>query len=265
VIDGRALRGALSELGIGSDTHLLVHASFKAFGGVYGGPAAVADALVATAGTVMMPASTGDGPRSPAVWDASGDVPGNAYPPPPATPQEPTPFSPDMPIDKEIGVIAETFRRRYPVIRTRHPRQSFVAHGTLAAALTADPVTAPIERLMEAGGSVLLLGVTHTSSTAVHLAERLAGRPLFLRHALTHDGVRAVLCGGCSDAFDDLQPYVEQIERRVHCGAAGLRLYRLTPYVEAARHLIGLNPDALLCRRAECVRCAARRRSITVY
>ena len=257
------IRAALWELGIGRQSHILVHSSYRSFGGVEGGPAAVVRALVETAGTVMMPATTWDQVPSPWVWDTSGEVPGNDYPSRPPTPRAAVPFTPDLPIDREIGVIAETFRRTYSVLRSCHPLQSFIAYGELAGAITKGTdctnVGTPIRRLMDLGGDVLLIGVTHTRSTALHLAEHLAGRPLFVRHALTDDGVSAVLCGGCSDGFDEVQPHTERLERRARCGASTLRLYPLAPYVDIARRLITADPNALLCSDSTCGRCASRR------
>ena len=247
----------LRTLGLGKGSHVLAHASFNSFGGVEGGPATVVSALVEMVSTVMMPAFTWERPQ---VWDVSGLVPGNAYRPEPPPDASPVPFSCDLPIDTEIGVIAETLRTAYRVRRSGHPLASFIAYGELADFLsgTGDDTNQlqPIERLLAADGEVLLLGVGHTASTGVHFAEWLAGRRLFVRHALTKEGVKAVLCGGCSDAFDELQPHVAHLERRTAVGESTLRAYRLRPYVEAARRLIEADPEALLC---DCDRCEAHK------
>jgi aminoglycoside 3-N-acetyltransferase len=252
----------LRELGLDEDSHVLVHASYKAFGDVDGGPATVARALAGTVATLMMPASTWE---HSAVWDESGLFDGNAYREEAPEGASAQPFAHDTPIDRNIGIISETLRRTYDVRRSSHPLQSFVAHGRLADELTRDDGTdfsEPIRRMMEAGGYVLLMGVSHTSSTAIHLGEQLAGRQLFMRHALTEDGVRGIICGGCGNAFDDLQPHVDHLEQRVTVGQAMLRCYRVQPYVEAARTMIERDPRALLCRAstgssAGCVRCEA--------
>jgi aminoglycoside 3-N-acetyltransferase len=149
----------------------------------------------------------------------------------------------------------------YQMRRSANPLVSFVAYGDLAEHLcggeTEEDGVEPIRRLMEAGGDVLLLGVSHTSSTAIHLAEQMTGRPLFVRHALTPDGVQAVYCGGCGDGFERLQPHVAHIERRSVVGNATLRCYPLREYVDAARELIRHDPFALLCD--SCDRCRAHR------
>ena len=111
--------------------------------------------------------------------------------------------------------------------------------------------------LINAGGDVLLLGVTHTNSTAIHLAEKVAGRQLFVRYALTPEGVRAAQGGGCGNAFDQIQPHVEHLERRTTVGGTTLRGYALQPYVRIALELIERDPFALLCN--DCERCRAHR------
>lgn len=249
------IKRGLRALGLGRGSHVLVHSSYKSFGGLQGGPATVVRALVETLGTVMMPAFTWERTQT---WEASGLFEGNAYHPEPPPDANPVPFAYDTPIDKDIGVIAETFRRSYQVGRSGHPLSSFIAYGELAEELAGNGDDTnqiePIQRLMDADGEALFVGVTHTASSALHLAEWLAGRRLFVRHALTADGVRAVVCGGCSAAFDKVQPHVQHLERRATIGRATLRCYRLRPYVEAARELIAGDPRALLCG---CERCRA--------
>ncbi len=182
----------LESLGLGNDSHVLVHSSCTAFGGVEDGPPAVVRALVETLGTVMMPASTWE--RT-AVWDKGGLFDGNAYQPEPPIDNTATPCSYDTPVDRSIGVIPETFRTSYLVCRSSHPLQSFVAYGKLAQQLCGAEAdrqdVEPIRRLTEADGEVLLAGVTHTTSTPVHLAEHLAGRRRFVRHALREEVVPA--------------------------------------------------------------------------
>lgn len=253
----------LRALGLGKASHVLVHSSYKSIGAVEGGPATVVRALVESLGTVMMPAFTSDRTF---VWDARGVFEGNAYRPEPPEKEAPEPFTYDTTANKTMGVISETFRTAYPVRRSAHPSASFIAYGELADLLvgpgTEEDGVEPIRRLMEAGGDVLLLGVTHTNSTAIHLAEQLAGRRLFVRHALTPDGVRAARGGGCGAAFDGLQPHVEYLERRTQLGSAALRCYPLPEYVDAARRLLERDPFALLCDT--CDRCRAHRSRVPV-
>lgn len=255
---------ALRALGLGSDSHVLVHTSYKSIGGVEGGPTTVVRALVETLGTLMMPAFTS---YRTGIWDARAAFANNAYPMqrPDEWNPEPEPFTTDTPANPTMGVINEMFRREYPVARSRNPLVSFIAYGALAEELcgpgTEYDAVEPIRRLMEAGGDVLLLGVTHVNSTSLHLAEQLAGRELFVRYAMTPDGVREARSGGCGNAFDDVQPHVDHLERRSALGKATLRCYALQPYVETARHLIERDPYALLC---DCDRCRAHKARVPV-
>jgi aminoglycoside 3-N-acetyltransferase len=248
----------LRDLGLDTSSHALVHSSYKSLGGADGGPATVVRALVESFATLMMPAFTSDRTF---VWDPRGVFEGNAYAPEsPATRDYPAePYTARTPANRTMGVINETFRTSYAVRRSLHPSASFVTYGAIAERLVGPGTELdglePIRRLMDAGGDVLLLGVTHTNSTAVHLAEQLAGRQLFVRYCLTPTGVVAARGGGCGDAFDQLQPYVEHFERRVTLGTATLRCYALQPYVAAAIDLIARDPLALLCRK--CARCRA--------
>ncbi len=255
----RDIERGLRELGLDTSSHVLVHSSFKSFGGVEGGPRTIVQVLVESLGTVMMPAFTAE--RT-GVWDPRGATEGNAYPAErPPDWHDAEPFTHETPIERGLGVIPETFRTMYPVRRSPNPRVSFIAYGALAEQLVSPGTEVdgvePIRRLMEAGGDVLLVGVTHTNSTAIHLAEQLAGRELFVRYALTPDGVRAARGGGCGEGFDQVQPHVEHFERRTTAGGATLRCYRLAPYVETARELIERDPFALLCDN--CDRCRAHR------
>jgi len=212
----------------------------------------------------MMPVFTSDRTF---VWDPRGLFKGNAYAPEPVRDaREPMPFTYDTPANKSMGIINETFRIAYPVLRTPHPSASFAALGKLAEDLTG-PGTEfdglePIRRLTEAGGSVLLIGVSHTNSTAIHLAEKLAGRQMFVRYAMAPSGVRAAMSGGCGNGFDQMQPHVQHLERRTKIGNAAVRAYDLQPYVAAAVDLIRRDPLALLCDR--CERCRAHRNRVAV-
>jgi aminoglycoside 3-N-acetyltransferase len=114
----------------------------------------------------------------------------------------------------------------------------------------------PIRLLTEAGGWVLLLGVDHTRNTAIHYAERLAGRKQFVRWALTNHGIRA--CPGwpgCSDGFQALAPLLEGVTRQLHVGSGLVQAVPLPELVETARAWIARDSFALLCEREDCERC----------
>jgi aminoglycoside 3-N-acetyltransferase len=119
---------------------------------------------------------------------------------------------------------------------------------------------APLKRLEEAGGWVLLLGVDHTVNTSIHYAEKLAGRRQFIRWALTPKGVME--CPGfpgCSAGFQSIAPDVEKYTRQVQVGNAQVQAVPLKMLFKAVVGRIHQDPLALLCQQADCERCNAIR------
>lgn len=86
---------------------------------------------------------------------------------------------------------------------------------------------------------MLLLGVGHTSNTAIHLAEQRLGRSFFYRYAKTAPGVWAEFPGlsGESHRFDDLEPALAPKTTEVLIGECRA------------------DPRALLCEDSGCERC----------
>lgn len=149
----------LRALGVGDDPVVVAHTAFRAVGPVEGGPrgliAALREAMRPDA-TLVMPSMSDDDDH---VFDAAT-----------------TPCA-------SMGVVAETFWRLPGVVRSDHPA-SFAAVGPLAGVITAPHplapphgIDSPVGRACALGGSVLLLGIDHTSDTTVHLAESMAGVP----------------------------------------------------------------------------------------
>lgn len=260
------IESGLRGLGLDSSSSVIVHSSLRSFGHVEGGALAVCRALVSTSGTVLLPA---------ACWDLTG------VPAPPEL-QRPynavqvsaswqefdealaraTPFSDDLPIDGELGRIPETMRREVPHVRSGHPLLSYLAVGRhareLISAQRLDWPLGPLEALEALGGDVLLLGVGHTSNTAIHLAEQRLGRSRFYRYAKAADGVWMELPNvpGQSHRFDELESELQDATREVSIGACRARCVPLRAVMAAATRLILANPGALLCEDREC-RCHA--------
>jgi aminoglycoside 3-N-acetyltransferase len=253
-LDHDAMITALRALGVERGGVLLVHASYRALGGVLGGPRAVIDALLACVGpgTLVMPALS-DGPDD-------------------------EPFDVQRSPAKGMGVIAETFWRATPgVLRSDSPH-SFAAHGPAAALITAphahdDPhgVDTPVDRVRALDGQVLLLGVEHDSNTTVHLAESLAGVPYRLPHYVTvlTSGVATRVdyqeidccCQGFAQVGDWLQ--ARGLERRGHVGEAHARLMRSRDVVEVTLQELAQDRTRLLCaRESGCEECLLAWQSI---
>ncbi|WP_437676891.1 AAC(3) family N-acetyltransferase [Sorangium sp. So ce131] len=146
----------LRALGVRPGGVLLVHTSFRAVRPIQGGPLGLLRALRAAVGddgTLVMPTMT-DGQR---VFDPRS-----------------TPTS-------GMGITAETFWRQPGVLRSGHPGGSFAAAGRHAERICApQPLSpphgpdSPPGRVHELGGRVLLLGVTHSENTTLHVAEVIA-------------------------------------------------------------------------------------------
>lgn len=263
------IRDGLRGLGLTKDSIALVPSSLRSFGRVAGGAAAVTRAIVAVCGTVVVRSGT---------WQLTGvpappgrERPNNAYRPVSTWDEfdrrvrQAVPFSPDLPIDRELGVISEAVRRSVDHVQGHHPLFSFLATGPLSEEVIADvrldwPLR-PIEALAELDGEVLLLGVGHAANTAVHLAEQRLGRSRFYRYAKLAPGVWGEFPNipGESHRFDDLEPALRASTREVTIGTCRARRVRVRDVLQQATAAVVRDAGALLCDDDEC-RCVAARR-----
>lgn len=103
-----SLQADVSDLGVGSGTVLLVHASLSALGWVNGGPVAVIvtfQNVIGFTGTLVMPAHS-TGLSDPSEWE-NPPVPRSWW----DIIRETMPaYRPDLTATRKMGVIAETFR-----------------------------------------------------------------------------------------------------------------------------------------------------------
>ena len=153
-------------MGLGAGDAVLAHSSLSSFGHVEGGADAVIDAIievVSPCGTVLFPTLTGSealSPDNPPVFDVLN-----------------TPCW--------TGKIPETARKRPGFIRSCHPTHSVCAFGEKAEWFTqgheCSPtpcgIGSPYDKLVQSGGYILLIGVTHQSSTTMHYIEEVAEVP----------------------------------------------------------------------------------------
>jgi aminoglycoside 3-N-acetyltransferase len=162
---------------------LLVHSSLSRLGYVVGGAPSVVRALlnaVGPSGTIVMPAFSGD-LSDPSRW-VSPPVPEAWWP---VIREHAPAFDPAITPTRDMGAIVDCFLRFPGVCRSAHPRDSFAAHGPLAAQTVADHPLAyalgersPLGRVYNLDGSVLLLGVDHANNSSLHLAEYRADLPI---------------------------------------------------------------------------------------
>lgn len=243
----------LRVLGVREGGVLLVHTSFRAVHPLEGGPLGLIGALraaVGARGTLVMPTMT-DGAT---VFD------------PRATPTH------------DMGVTAETFWRQPGVMRSTHPGASFAAEGPLAERICAPQPhspphgpESPVGQVHALGGQVLLLGVGHSESTTLHLAEAIAGVPYSVEHpcVVELDGVASTTmiaetdhcCVGFRRADDWLRAHGLQREGTV--GHAHARLCDARDLVAIALEHLASDPLLFLCAAGQgCEECDAARASV---
>ena len=230
-----------------------VHSSLRRVGKVDGGADAIIDALLEAVGPdghIAMPtmsyAHIGEG-----VYDRA------------TTPSV-------------TGTLTEIFRQRSGAVRSEHPTHSITVMGPRAAEFAADHLTvecvgigSPLDKLAQAGGKVLLMGVSQVHNTTVHVGEAHAGVRKALRwgdhppcvKARLHDGriVEHALdaSASCSLGFDAVSWPLRRDGgiRDVMIGGAVSHLMRGRDVIAATVELCRAYPGILFCTRIDCERC----------
>lgn len=146
-------------LGLDAGDTLLVHSSYKSFGGVEGGPQTVIDALLQVLGddgTLVMPTFNFDFCKG-EPWDVR------------TTPSQ-------------MGAITNMVREHPDAKRVFHPIYSFAILGKNAAYLTEERYKSSYEKksvfgkLRELGGKMMIVGLSYTNSmTFFHHVEEIEG------------------------------------------------------------------------------------------
>ncbi len=243
-----AIQTAVTQLGLVGQP-LCMHASLRSFGHVHGGAATVVEGLLQQGCTVMVPTHSYDAYHIPAPVDGIVDSSAPVY----------TPDSNAIEA-QNMGVIPVYVLHKAGRVRGNHPLDSFTAVGPFATQLvegqSADDVYAPVRVLEQLGGYIVLMGVGLNRLTALHHAERLAGRPLFKLWAKGADGQPAqARLGGCSEGFVNLDPILAPIERQIRVGQSLWRIFPVEPLLALAVAAIRANPMITHCGNAECDEC----------
>lgn len=247
------VRDELRSLGVEPGGILLVHTSFREVRPVDGGPPGLIRALraaIGPRGTLVMPTMT------------AGDAP----------------FDPNSTPTVDMGVTAETFWRTPGVVRSTHPGASFAAVGPDAEYICRPQPLAPphgpdspVGRVHELDGRVLLLGVDHSESTTLHLAEAIAEVPYFMEHpCIVGSGLDAreewiPEPDHCCEGFKALNAWLHEakLQREGTVGYAKAKLSRARHLVEAALARLRQDPLCFLCAPARaCRECNAARASV---
>ncbi len=181
IITKSRLVSDLRGLGLQAGQVVMLHVSVKAVGWIVGGPEVVIDALLEVltpAGTLMMYVA----------WESdvyemdTEDWPEERKQ---AYLAEHPPFDPARSrAYRKWSILTEYLRTRPGAHRSANPEGSMAAVGAQAEWLTRDhPLQhgagpgSPLEKLVQAGGKVLLLGSPLSDVTVLHYAEYLADVP----------------------------------------------------------------------------------------
>lgn len=172
-----SLAADLAELGVRSNTIVMVHSSLSRVGWTVGGPVTVIRALLeilGPQGTLVMPAESpqmGD----PASWN-DARVRSEWYP----TIREHLPVFDPLTTPTTMGAIPEAFRTYPGTRRSNHPLVSVCANGPHAEEITAEHALefcegrgTPFQKLYDLAAHTLLLGVGFNRCTSLHYAESL--------------------------------------------------------------------------------------------
>lgn len=169
----------LRELGLRAGDSVLAHSSLSSFGRVEGGADAVIDGIIRAVspdGNVLFPTLTGSealSPENPPTFDVLN-----------------TPCW--------TGIIPETARKRPGFVRSAQPTHSVCAFGPKAEwfieghefSPTPCGIGSPYDRLVQAGGYILLIGVTHSSNTTMHYIEEIAESPWHIQPEIALSTIR---------------------------------------------------------------------------
>jgi aminoglycoside N3'-acetyltransferase len=251
---------AVRDLGL-SGLPVCIHSSLRSFGHVDGGPETVIGALLDEGCTVLVPAFSEDFeilPPSDHLIKRNGWNHEHDYGVPERTDGY---FTPDSTIiNRSMGAIPRTLLSMPERARGNHPLNSFAAVGPLARQLVAgqapQDVYAPLREVAHRDGYVIMMGVGLDSMTALHLAETIAGRELFVRWFTGPDGYPATCrIGSCSRGFPNLDAGLKHLETRMTVGQSTWRVYPLGQTVDAAAALIRQHPEITRCTTLDCILC----------
>ena len=247
------LKRQLGEAGLKSTDTILIHSSMKAIGEVEGGADGVLDVWMEYfhQGLLLLPTHT---------WASMSE-------------EHPV-YAPEKEVSC-VGLLTNLFRKRPGVVRSLHPTHSVAAFGKEAAAYVAGeencntPCTPGgcYDRLRQAGGKILLVGVGHERNTFIHSVEevlnvpnRLTDRPLPF-YVVTADKSKKPVY--MRRHYNAMQPHISEdfvkLEQafydtkaaaKVRFGSADCILCDAGRVFEVTRHVLAPDPECLVTKES---------------
>lgn len=258
-----SIRSAIQELGI-QNKCVEIHSSVKSFGcQINGGAQTVIDAFLDEGCTVIVITCADMYEIFPPLnlrpmRNGCGDysyIANRKY----DTPKTFTITSNDI-TKEDMGIIPYTLVNMPSRKRGYNPLNSFAAVGKLADNLVHDQsakdVFAPLRKLYEMDGFVIMMGVTLSNATIIHYAEQLAGRTPFVRWANNPNGEPDICnTGGCSHGFNSFSDALKKIEKNITVGNSLWRCFPVREMVDICVNAIKENPHITHCANPNCSRC----------
>ena len=250
------IQNGLRSLGLRGQC-LCIHSSLHSFGWVEGGAHSVVDAILAEGCTLLVPTFTEFQVSPPPHlrparngWNyAHVSVEADTH----------IVYSHEMAevAEEDMGAIPAAVCRMPQRVRGNHPLCSFAAVGPQAEELIKGQipldVNAPLRKLAEMGGFVVLMGVGLEAMTLLHLAEQRAGRVLFRWWANGPAGqVVEVETGGCSAGFPRLENFLSPLMRQAQVGDSRWQVFPALDTLAAASEAIRRNPVITHCGKMYC-------------
>lgn len=252
------------------DCVVCLHSSLKSFGKVAGGAQSVIDAFLESGCTLVCPSFFYESAAFPQknyrqngmdFESIANNTSGMTFP---CINYEEQPGQ----IDKSMGIIPKTLLTLPTARRTKNAMNSFCVAGPKAEELvngktpnivdsvyTAYTVYKNIFSCEKEKSYILLAGVDFTSCTPIHFAEEVSGKKQFRRWALYKSKITETEVGSCSDGFEALRPYLQDLEATDTVGNAKMRIYPFKEFIVKAAQVIKENPSLTMCS-SNCGRCA---------
>jgi aminoglycoside 3-N-acetyltransferase len=259
MISFRELAISLKKLDIPNHQPVLAHISNTVIPQIKGGSDTLLAALLATVDNVIMPTFTYQTMVIPLAGPTNNALEYGLE----STEMSAEVFNEDLPSSVQMGETAEKLRKLPQARRSIHPILSFSGLGldeALNVQTLSDP-WAPIQKIGDRDGWVLLVGCDQTVNCTLHFAEMVVGRKQFIRWALTEDKV--VECPhypGCSRGFNSFDSLLEDSPRQTAIGSMISRAYSMKKVINDAVKLFQKDPLSLLCSQPDCNYCSEIRR-----